>query len=120
VELDIDVNDSAKFVPKSNGNADSEKPIVFNHRYLTVAEQSEIEYWTTTIRANKLQLKHNVNDIFLKLVTSIENFTVRGKPITKPVEWLALNGKGVPGWLKEMVEEFNLYIENGKEPDIKN
>jgi hypothetical protein len=120
MDIDIDVNDNGKFIPKSSGNAESDKPIVFNHRYLTVAEQTEIEFWTSSIRANKLQLKHNANDVFLKLVTSIDNFSVKGKPITKAIEWLSLNGKNVPKWLKEMVDEFDVYIENGKEPDLKN
>jgi hypothetical protein len=120
MDIDIDVNDNGKFIPKANGNAESDKPIIFTHRYLTVAEQSEIEYWTSSLRANKVQLKHNSNEIFLKLVTSIDNFTVKGKAIEKAIEWLALNGSKCPKWLKEMVDEFDLYIENGKVPDSKN
>jgi hypothetical protein len=120
VNIDIDINDNARFIPTANGNDKEDKPITFNHRYLTVAEQSEIEFWTSSIQRGKVQLKHNVNDVFLRLVSSIDNFTVKGRPITTASEWLALNGKSVPGWLKLMVEEFDVYIENAKAPDEKN
>lgn len=120
MDLDIDINDNARFIPKANGNDQEDKPITFVHRYLTVAEQSEIEYYSTSYLVNRIRINVDYPSIFKRCVSAIENFTIKGKPISKPEEFLAINGPGCPKWLNAMMKEVADHIYDSAKVDEKN
>lgn len=120
MDLDIDVNENGRFIPKTNGNDTSENPVVFCFRYLTVAEQSEIEFYSTSYQVNRVRINVDYNTIFRKCITSIEGLSNKGKPITNAQEYLALNGPKCPAWLNEMKKEFAEFIQESMKVNEKN
>ena len=114
----ININKGERFIPEAGGNDKDEKPIAFNLRYLTVADQDETEYWEAIAsKADRVRLKTNLKDAFLRGVESIENCIADGKEIKTAQEFLALRGAK---WLNDMMHEVALRIKNAAEVNEKN
>jgi len=111
------VNFSEVFIPVAHGNDKAEKPIRFHIRFLTAAEQSEMEYMQFVSVEGKAKPRVNVRIdsafIFLRGVESIEGWDGG----TSADEFA--NARG-PAWMGEMVREVALHIKQAMEIDEKN
>lgn len=116
--MNINISDKERFIPKANGNDKAEKPIIFNLRFLTVEEQTEMEYFQYSVASNKsIRVKIDNKYIFAHGVESIENLTVDNKLIISADQFLAIRG---PKWLSEIIGEVALHLKNSMEIDEKN
>ena len=116
--MNINISEREKFIPKANGNDKADSPIIFNLRFLTVEEQTEMEYFQYTVGSGKnIRVKVDNKYIFSRGVESIENLTVDWKPIISAEQFLAIRG---PKWLSEMIGEVALHLKSAMEIDEKN
>jgi len=111
------VNDNEIFIPTTHGNAEIENPIKFHIRFLTAAEQSEMQFLEFSYSESKGKVKSiarfDFNYIFKRGVTEIENCKY-GKTAE---EFMSARG---PGWLGEMLKEVSMHIRDVMEIDEKN
>lgn len=111
------INEHEKFIPVTNGNDKKEKPIIFNIRFLTASEQSEMEYFQFTQVQGKsnprVGVKIDSNYIFMRGVESIDNWEGGNT-----AESFA-NARG-PAWMGKMLVEVAKHIYESMEIDEKN
>ena len=117
----ISIAEKEVYIPKTNGNDKADEPIVFNLRFLTVEEQTEMEYFQYSQSGTKsspsLRVKTDNKYIFSRGVESIEGLKVGLKDIDTAEKFLAVRG---PKWMGEMVSEVSLHHNNSMEIDEKN
>ena len=119
--MTLNINDREVFVPTTNGNDKSDKPITFHLRFLTAGEQSEIEYMEYVSLSGKVnprvKVRFNHRDYFRLGVERIENLDLKGEAIDTADKFLDIRG---PKWMSDMVIEVALHLKNAMDVDSKN
>lgn len=116
--MNININDGERYIPSLFGNDKDEKPMAFNLRFLTVEEEDATDYYEVMkIKTDRVNMKTNYKEVFLRGVDSIENCVVNGKEITAAQEFLGV--RGAPK-LTAIMKDVALRIENGAEISEKN
>ena len=119
--MTINICDRETYIPPVNGNEKADEPVKFNLRFLTVEEQTEMEYFIYSQSGTKsspsVRARFDAKYIFSRGVESIEGLKVGDKPITTADELLAIRG---PKWMGEMVKDVALHLRNVMEIDEKN
>ena len=117
----INIANNEKYIPTAGGNDKDKSPIVFNLRFLTSEEQTEMEYMQFSQvggkDANRYRVIVDHKYIFTRGVESIENCMVGDKVIDTPEKFLSIRG---PKLMSEMVKEVALHLYNAMEIDEKN
>jgi len=118
--MNINIADKEKYIPTTNGNDKSDSPIIFNLRFLTCEEQTEMEYFQYSFgsgKAGPVKVKIDNKYIFARSVESIENLKAGDKVIDTAERFMSLRG---PKWMADMITEVALHIKNAMEIDEKN
>lgn len=117
--MNININDSERYIPAIGGNDKEAEPIVFNLRFLTVRDLDESEYYEIigAGKNNRVKGKINFVDLFSRGVESIEGCTVNGKAITNAIDFLAV--RGVP-LFKSLMQDVAQHLHDVSEIDSPN
>lgn len=115
------MNDGERYMPALFGNDKAECPLVFNLCYLSVKDQDEIEYYEAiqVKGVDRMRLKVNFNEVFLRGVESIDGCREYGKDKMTPAEFLAIRGKASRR-LYAIVQDVAQRIKQAGEIDEKN
>lgn len=116
--MDINITDGETYIPPVGGNELAMKPVTFRLQYLTVEDQTEVEYFEfIQAKNNRVNAKMNNRDIFRRAVLGIENLTVNGKTVTTVEEYLSIRGSRM---LAEMLADVAVHVYKAMTVDIKN
>jgi hypothetical protein len=118
--MELTITDGEVYVPLVGGNDATDKPIKFNLKYLTVEDQTEIEYFEfiqSKNGTNKINAKFNHREIFKRGVVSIDNLRINDKDIKTPDDFLAIRGSRM---LTLMLEDVSLHLHKAGDVDLKN
>ena len=116
--MDINITDGEVYIPPVGGNETVVKPVTFTLQYLTVEDQTEVEYFEfIQSKNNRINAKMNNRDIFRRSVLKIENLSVNGKIITTVEDYLNIRGSKL---LAEMLADVAVHVYKAMSVDIKN
>lgn len=117
--MDLNITDGEAYMPLVGGNDTTDKPVTFNLRFLTVEDQTEVEYFEfmQSKSGNKINAKFNHREIFKRGVVSIDNLKVNGKDIKTVDAFLSIRGSQL---LSIMLEDVALHLHKVGEVDLKN
>lgn len=116
--MNININDGERYVPSIAGNERDANPIAFNLKYLTVQDQEELEYYEVVQgKGNRVNVKANWKEVFLKGVGSIENLEVNGRKIEDAAGYLAIRGSKK---LTDIMRDVAMHLKTASEMDEKN
>lgn len=116
--MELNITDGEAYKPLVGGNDTTDKPVVFNLRFLTVEDQTEIEYFEfINAKNNRVNAKFNHREIFRRGVESIDNLRVNGKDIKTAEDFLSIRGSKA---LALMLEDVSLHLHKVGDVDQKN
>jgi hypothetical protein len=116
--VNININNGERYVPSMFGNDKEEKPMAFNLRFLTVEEEDATDYYEVMkIKSDRVNMKTNYKEVFMRGVDSIENCLVNGKEVKTAQEFLLI--RGAPS-MTAIMKDVALRIEKGAEISEKN
>jgi hypothetical protein len=116
--VNININDGERYIPSLFGNDKDEKPMAFNLKFLTVEEEDAADYYEVMkVKSDRVNMKTNYKDAFLRGVESIENCSVNGKEVKTAQEFLMI--RGAPS-MTAFMKDVALRIEKGAEISEKN